>query len=611
MARSRSDRRAAKLEQERQRDPNLPGARQPGEIKLGKVILGRNSPRRGSLRQSPIWVPGDPEAVRPVVPGETYPLFLGGVILAFIALFVCFHHGYLLLYGDAVAHLAIARRILDAKWPGLSQLGGVWLPLPHILMLPFIMNMRMWQTGLAGAPMSMLSYAASVAGIWRLSRRLMRLRWALVATTFYALNANLLFLSTTAMTEAVFLALFIWSVVATTESISALRATDPTTARARMMLAGLLILAMVFTRYDGWIIGAILWLCFAIALFTSDPALRRRMRPWFILFTIFCIAGPLLWFWYNAHFEGDWLDFLRGPYSAKAIERRTAPPGQHYRGWHNIGWATLFFTRTAQIDAAAWETGFALMAAALYGLWLSFKRRATAAVRARAELFALLLWIPLPFYIYSVAYGSVPIFIPQLWPHAFYNARYGMELLPALAVYSALAAECLEVWLKSRTANWAIVAGRLWQPAAMLLCIANCIAMMYFIPLVLKEGIVNASTRVSLETNIATALEEMPQNVPVMMSLTNHVGAVQTAGRTLRSMVSENDNQTWQIALKDPARAAAYVIAIQGDPVSKAVAAHPKGLGEIEVICTTGQPCAHVYQSLLWTPTGTLPPAPK
>ncbi len=86
------------------------------------------------------------------------------------------------------------------------------------------------------------------------------------------------------------------------------------------------------------------------------------------------------------------------------------------------------------------------------------------------------------------------------------------------------------------------------------------------------------------------------------MSLTNHVGAVQAAGRSLRSMVSENDDQDWQIALKDPALHAAYVIAIVGDPVAKAVAAHPQGLGEIEVVCTTGQPCAHVYQSLLWTP---------
>src|SRR6202789_1420700 len=249
MAISRSDRRNAKL----------------GEIKPSEIVLGRTPRRKGSLRESPIWVPGDPEAVRPVVPGETYPLFVAGILLAFVALFVCYHHNSLLLYGDAVAHLAIARRILDAKWPGIAQLGGVWLPLPHILLLPFIMNMRMWQTGLAGAPMAMLSYAASVAGIWRLSRRMMRLRWALVATTFYALNANLLFLSTTAITEALSLALFVWSIVATAESISALRANDPVTARARMMLAGLLILGQVFTRYDGWIIGVILWLCFAWA----------------------------------------------------------------------------------------------------------------------------------------------------------------------------------------------------------------------------------------------------------------------------------------------------------------------------------------------------------
>ena len=450
--------------------------------------------------------------------------------------------------------------------------------------------------------MSMLSYAASVAGIWRLSRRLMKLRWALVATTFYALNANLLFLSTTAMTEALFLALLIWSVVATCESIAALRANDIPTARARMMLAGLLIFAQVFTRYDGWIIGAILWLCFALALFTSPEAIRRRLRPHFILFTVIVAAGPLLWFWYNAHFEHDWLDFLRGPYSAAQIERRTAPPGQHYRGWHNLGWAALFYTRTAQIDASAWETGFALLLAALYGFYLSIKRRTTAAVHARAESFALLLWIPLPFYIYSVAYGSVPIFIPQLWPHAFYNARYGMELLPALAIYPALSAERLETFLKSRASAFARLLARLWQPTAMMLCVLNCVAMMYFVPLVLQEAIHNSTTRVSLERNLANSLELMPQNVPVMMSLTNHVGAVPLAGRTLRSMVSENDDQTWQIALKDPARNAAYVIAIAGDPVAKAVAAHPQGLAEIEVTCTTGQPCARIYQSLLWTP---------
>jgi hypothetical protein len=567
-----------------------------------KPVLGRRSSRRGSFRESPVWVPGDPEAVRPVVPGETYPLFVGGVLLAFVALFVCYSKGYLLLYGDAVAHLAIARRILDARWPGLAQLGGVWLPLPHVLMLPFIMNMRMWQTGLAGAPYSMLSYAISVAGVWRLARRLMRMRWALVATAFYAFNPNLLFLATTAMTEALFLALFVWCVVATMEGIAALRAGETGVARARMMLAGLLVVGQVFTRYDGWIVGAVVWCCFAWAVWTRDVAMRLKMRPWLIVFTALCLAGPLLWLWYNAHFEGDWLDFLRGPYSAAQIERRTAPPGQHYRGWHNLGWSLLFYTRTAQVDAAAWETGFGLMLAALYGTWLLWKRRAAEATRGRADLLALLLWVPLPFYVYSVAYGSVPIFIPQLWPHSFYNARYGINLLPALSVYAALAAERLDVWLRTQAAALPRLLARFWQPVAMMLCALNAVAMMYRVPLVLQEGKVNAKTRVVLERSIATVLEEMPQNVPVMMALSAHVGAVQTAGRPLISMVSENDSQSFDRALADPAHHAAYVIAIAGDPVAKAVAEHPEGLQELEVICTLGQPCARVYQSQVWEP---------
>ena len=557
--------------------------------------------RRSSRGQAPLWVPGDPDAVRPVQRGETYPFFAASVILGFVALFVCYSRGYLLLYGDAVAHLAIARRILDSRWPGVGQLGGVWLPLPHLLILPFIGNMRMWQTGLAAAPMSMLSYALSVAGVWRLARRMMRLRWALVATVFYALNPNLLFLATTAMTETVFLALFVWSVVATMEGVAALRASQASRASARMMLAGLLVLGQVFTRYDGWVIGAAVWCCFAWAVWKSGAELRRRVLPAFAMFTVLCAAGPLLWFWYNQHFTGDWLDFLRGPYSAKQIERRTAPPGQHYREWHRPLRALIYYMRTAQVDAAAWETGFGLMAAALYGWWMEWRRPTSQVRDVGHPAFGWLLWVPLPFYVYSVAYGSVPIFIPQLYPHSYYNARYGMEMLPALCVYGVLAAERLDVWLRGKTKAWARVGARFWQPLAMVLCVANCIAMMYWTPLVLKEGMVNARTRVSLEESIALELEQMPANEPVMMALSAHVGAVQTAGRTLRSMVSENDSQSFDAALKDPAHNAAFVIAITGDPVAKAVAEHPQGLAEIAVICTSGQPCARVYQSQVWS----------
>ena len=544
-----------------------------------------------------------PDAITSADKAEIYPFFAMGIILGFFALLVCFRKNYLLLYGDAVAHLGIARRIVDAHYPGLSQLGGVWLPLPHLLMLPFIGKMAMWQTGLAAVPMSMISYALSVTGIWRLARRMMRARWALVATAFYALNANLLFLSTTAMTEALFLCLLVWTVVAAMECAAALRANDAGTARTRMLLAAVLIIGQVFTRYDGWIVGAVVWLCLALEWWRSE--LRDRLRGTFAVFTLLCVAGPALWFWYNSHFEGDWLDFMRGPYSAAAIERRTAPPGQHYRGWHNPGWALLFYMRTAQVDAAVWETGFLLMAASVWGLWLQFRRRGEAIVRARGEWFAALLWIPLPFYVYSIAWGSVPIFIPQLWPHSYYNARYGMEMLPALAIYGALAGEALDVRMRAGSAAWEKIGARFWQPAALLLCVANCIAMMYFIPPVLKEGMVNATTRQALERQMANIMRPWPQDAPVMMATSAHIGAVQDAGRPLKSLVSEMDEVAWEKALVDPAHNAAYVIALKGDPVDKALEQHPQGLQEIEVICTSGQPCARVFLSTVYSPAKT------
>ncbi len=557
---------------------------------------------RGAGRGGGVGRPFDWGAVHPVLKGEVYVVFMAALVLGFFATLICYARGYTLLYGDAVAHLAIARRIVDARWPGLAQIGGVWLPLPHLLMVPFVQKMAWWQSGLSGAPMSIVSYALSVAGVWRLARRLMAARWALVAATFYALNANLLFLASTAMTEALFLALLVWTVIAAVEGVAALRAENVGLAGRWMVGAGLLILGQVFTRYDGWIVGAVVWCCFAWEVWKLPAGTRRRMLRAFVVFTVLCLVGPLSWFWFNHHFMGDWLDFMRGPYSAKAIERKTAPPGQHYRGWKNPAWALLFYTRTAQVDAAVWETGWIAMFAALGGLWWSLRKRASEdpergrAVGGAARM-AWLLWVPLPFYVYSVAYGSVPIFIPQLWPHSFYNARYGMEMLPALSVYGAMAVWRGDVGLRSRADGWAKVAARLAQPVAMLLCVGNSIGMMYFVPLVLKEGMVNATTRVAFEQAIATTLETMPRDVPVMMYTSAHVGAVQVAGRTLKSMVSEQDWDSWHKALQAPADNAAFVIAIAGDPVDEAVKAHPQGLIELQVICTTGQPCARVYQS--------------
>ncbi len=47
----------------------------------------------------------------------------------------------------------------------------------------------------------------------------------------------------------------------------------------------------------------------------------------------------------------------------------------------------------------------------------------------------------LPFYALSIAYGSVPIYLPVWYPFSYYNVRYGLELLPVFAVFLAVLAD--------------------------------------------------------------------------------------------------------------------------------------------------------------------------
>ena len=612
--------------------------------KPGRTVIaprGSQTLRRGRYDAAAAGPPPDPDVVRPATREESAPVLMAAVVLSFVALAVCFTRGYVLLYGDAVAHLGIARRILDSRNPGLGQLGGVWLPLPHLLMLPFVWKMDWWQSGLAGAWPSLICYIFGVTGFYRLCRRMLAPRWALAATAFLGLNPNLLYLSTTAMTEPLFLVLTIWMTVLTVECVDAIRAAEQAEVVRRLRWLGVSIFAAVFTRYDGWALGAAVWCVVAWQLWQAGE-LRRRVGPAFAVFTVLAVSGPILWLWYNQHFFHDALDFMRGPYSAPAIDRRTSPPGAtHYRGWHSVGWALLLYTRAAQVDAAAWETGFAVMAAALAGLWM--------AVRRRMERASVLLWVPLAFYVYSVAYGSVPIFIPQLYPHSYYNSRYGMELLPALALFACVAAAELERRWKGAKGTAEQSAGEgegmsqglkpqvdlaaetpglksrpiLVRPiylVVLALVLVNPVAMIYGAgggewcvshlrhrpstaleiyspPLVLKEALKNATTRVPFERNLALVLEDLPPGAPILMAESDHIGALEDAGIPLKQTINETGHDSWHAALADPAGRAAFVIAFEGDAVAKAVAEHPDGLEELSILCTTGQPCARIYQS--------------
>ena len=168
-----------------------------------------------------------------------------------------------------------------------------------------------------------------------------------------------------------------------------------------------------------------------------------------------------------------------------------------------------------------------------------------------------------------------------------------MELLPALAVFGALTVE----WVQMRVRGTQPLVARFMPQMAMMVIVLNTIGMMYKVPLVLQEAKHNSVSRVAFDTALAKELDGFMPGMPVMIENSDHVGALQMAGIPLKQTVGESDWDSWSAALKAPAEHAAYVISVGDDVVAQAVKAHPDGLNELAVMCTTGQPCARVYQS--------------
>jgi hypothetical protein len=515
-----------------------------------------------------------------------------------IAAFVCFYSsGEILLYGDAVAHINIARRVFDSGSPGPLQLGTVWLPFPHIAMMPFIVNDWLWRTGIGGAIPSMIAYVFGVMGIYRLVRAHFRKYAAVAAALVYALNPNLLYMQSTPMTESIFLATVIWSLVYLDEFVSGIGdsaawnglAPEKALERCAMVLA-----AAILTRYDGWVLAGI---CGVVVLVTLsrhwrglDGAARKRLSRSAIGFYLLCGLTGVLWLAQNYAISGNPLDFINGPYSARAIEQRTMHLGQPgHPGTGDMRVSAIFFLKAAKLNMAWGQT----LEAQIFGVMLI----GTLLVIVRWSLkgVMLLLWFVLPFYAYSIAYGSVPIFMPVWWPHSYYNVRYGLELLPAFAVFLGVAFGTANGWLAIGRGRYIITS------FGVMLVGAGYISSALATPICLREARVNSVTRIGLERKLGEELAKLPPNSKILMFTGEFVGAFEREGIPLRRVVSESVHTDWDNAMADPAHYADYVVTVKGDPVWWAVKTFPAGLERIAEFDPRGKPMVTIYRSTVAT----------
>lgn len=519
-----------------------------------------------------------------------------------------FKNGEVLLYGDAVAHINIARRVFDSKTPGLLQLGTVWLPLPHLLMIPFLISMKMWQSGAGGSMPSMIAYVFGVVGMFRLTRGALSgagpadgiaRASAWIAAIVYAANPNLIYLQSTAMGEAVYLAFFIWAVTFFGEWV---RGTRAALSRCGLCLAG-----ACLTRYDGWFLAAAIVVVILVRavlrrdLEASKPTIGARGE--LVRFILITAAAPALWLAYNAIVYRNPLEFANGPYSAKAIERKTqnlTNPG--HPGSGNPLLAGRFFVKAAENNVASneWlQRGWVLLLIATVFFWLFLSRRDAGGSFTNSAWPLAFLLIPLPFYALSIAYGGVPIFVPQWWPFSHYNVRYGLQLLPAFAVSIAIVVS----FVLRASWNWRL------RFACVLVLLTFVFASYSRVwragPVCLEEAELNMKTRNQLEIQLSTWLDKLPPNSTLLMYLGDHVGAVERTGIPLSHTINEGNHRVWmqptdpeglwERALANPVQYADYVLAFEGDPVWQAV--QGLQLRELVEVHVTGQARAVLYRA--------------
>jgi len=234
-------------------------------------------------------------------------------LLGTVALFFFYSRNEILLSGDAVAHISIARRVFDSRTPGPLQLGSVWLPLPHLLTIPFILSKSMWQSGIGGSIVSVLSYVFAGIGLFRLLYRRSRVA-AWIATALFAANPNVLYVQSTALNEPLYLACFIWAVVFFVEASQSLRGNERITGRF-LEKGAMALTAANFTRYDGWFLACVCWVAFLIKFLAElrvSPRTLIELRRTVFKPLLLTALGPTLWMAYNLGVYMNPLDFANG-----------------------------------------------------------------------------------------------------------------------------------------------------------------------------------------------------------------------------------------------------------------------------------------------------------
>ena len=335
----------------------------------------------------------------------------------------------ILAYGDAESHLNIAKRVVSSITPGLGQLGGNWLPLQHILMLPFIWNDYLWRSGLAGSFVSMIAYVITSIYVSKILMILTRDKSAvLIGSILFMTNPSVLYMQSTPMGELPLLACLL-------ASVYYFMAWTITQNPLLLVACGFVSFCGSLLRYDAWLLIA--FTISAIIVTGMQNKLKyKKIEGSIILYSTIALFGVLLWLVWNYILFRNPLFFLNGSYSAHAQQQAFLQRGElisYHDLWYSI---KLYSLVSAKIG------GYILTILASLGFISVIHKLITNFRNSTTLASSLLLMTPYIFYVLTLYLGISIILIPELVPETFqfkiFNVRYGLMMIPVISIYAAL-----------------------------------------------------------------------------------------------------------------------------------------------------------------------------
>jgi len=244
----------------------------------------------------------------------------------------------------------------------------------------------------------------------------------------------------------------------------------------------------------------------------------------------------VLWFLWNLLIFNDPFYFIFGPFSAHAQQQQIFEAGEL------LTKGNLVFSFLVYLYAVFYNTYTTIAILGFLGMVLFWKDKQ---IPGNIKVASLVLLAPLVFNVLALYFGHSVLFVEGLFPYTWFNVRYGMMLIPTIAIFCGYLIE------KSGALKWIIIS-----------IIGFTISVSYNGKdiVTIDDALIGASGK-----NVAEVSTWLRGNVSgeqgyVLISAASHDAIIFSSGLPMKSFIHEGTGKYWENAVENPDKWAKWIV---------------------------------------------------